>query len=672
MIDKAMTSSAPVVVVAVTRGGARLGRSIAVLLDRPTELHVAARFADDAGPSAVPFEGPLRERVEALFPRVGGLVFVLALGATVRLIAPLLADKRSDPAVLVVDEAGRHVIPVVGGHAGGANELAETVAAALGAEPILTTASDGLGLPAIDTLGQAQGWTLDVPREVVTRVSAAVVDGEPVAVYEDAGDPAPLDALPADWPRLATPDALTAWRGPALVVSDRILNWAPPRAAAHTSPDRSPDGPGNDAPEGPRHHAPAVPRAVTPPAVPADRVVYRPPTLVLGVGCSLGASADELEKLAREALREAGLAAGSVALVATINRRLTEPGVVELAARFGVPLRGFAADALAAVAEAPSPSAEVARHVGTPGVCEPAAILASAGGTLLVPKRKSAMGTVAIARRAVGAQSARRGHLALVSLGPGPLDLLTPRTRRTLLEAGTVIGYRAYLESLATIVSASALRPYELGQERERAAAAIALARTGQRVALVSSGDVGVYGMAGLVYELLGSTSEPLAVEVVPGVTAATAAAALLGAPLMLDFAAISLSDLLVPWEQIERRLVAAAEGDLVIALYNPASARRRRQIARAKDVLLRHRPPETPVGLVREAYRPEQSVRVVTLAELDDPAVDMKTVVIIGNAATVRVGDRLVTRRGYLGAADVTPGAYQSRQSAEALRGQA
>ncbi|MDP8922433.1 MAG: cobalamin biosynthesis protein, partial [Chloroflexota bacterium] len=387
---------------------------------------------------------------------------------------------------------------------------------------------------------------------------------------------------------------------------------------------------------------------------------------------------------------------GSVALTATIDRRLDEPGVVELAARLGVPLRGYPAEELAAVGDAPSPSAEVARHVGTPGVCEPAAILASEGGALVVPKRKSAMGTIAIARRS-GTSPVGRGHLVLVSLGPGALDLLTPRARRALLDADAVIGYRAYLDLLTTILPTSVLRPYELGEERERAAAAIALARVGKRVALVSSGDVGVYGMAGLVYELLRSpagsetpecrtstpeaseasgsqppnprASEPLAVEVVPGVTAATAAAALLGAPLMLDFAAISLSDLLVPWEQIERRLAAVATGDLVIALYNPASARRRRQLTRAKEILLGHRPADTLIGIVREAYRPDQSVKIATLADLDDHAVDMKTVVIVGNSSTVRVGDRLVTRRGYLGDAGGTRGI---QEPAGAERGRA
>jgi len=609
-----------IALLAVTRGGARLARSVAAMLGEDVELHVAARFLGDGGEEAFPVDGPLRDRVAALFPHVDGLVFVLALGATVRLVAPLLGDKRRDPAIVVVDEAGRHVIPVVGGHQGGANALAERVAAATGGEAILTTASDALGLPAIDTLGADRGWRLDSPREVVTRVSAAVVDGQAVAIYQDAGDLDPVDALPSEWPRVSTLDELARWPGPALLISDRTSE----------------------------HDA----------CLASERcVLLRPPTLVLGMGCSLGASADELECLAGSALTEAGLAQASVALVATIDRRLSEPGVVEFAARLGAPLRGFSAEELAAVSVAPNPSSEVARHVGTPGVCEPAAILGSDGGSLIVPKMKSAMGTVAIARRAAGAVAETEGQLALVSLGPGPLDLLTPRARRALLDADTVIGYRAYLDSLRSILPDSVLRPYELGEERERAVASIELARAGRRVALVSSGDVGVYAMAGLVYELLAEApraqedamASELAVEVIPGVTAATAAAALLGAPLMLDFAVISLSDLLVSWDQIERRLEAVARGDLVLAIYNPASTRRRRGLARAKEILLAHRPDDTPVGLVREAYRPEQSVRFMTLADLDCEHVDMKTILIVGNSATAILDGRLVARRGYV-----------------------
>ena len=286
-------------------------------------------------------------------------------------------------------------------------------------------------------------------------------------------------------------------------------------------------------------------------------------------------------------------------------------------------------------------------------LCEPAALLASEGD-LIVAKQKSAHATVAVARRR---DAASIGQLMLVGLGPGALDLLTPRARRALEEADLVVGYRAYLESIASLVPPKRLLGYEIGQERERAEEAIRLARTGRRVALVSSGDIGVYGMAGLVFELLSDDSRdvgsPLEVEVVPGVTAASAAGALLGAPLMLDFAAISLSDLLVPWETIERRIEGAAAGDLTVVLYNPASVRRRTGLARAVEILRQHRPPTTPVGLVREAYRPEQSVMVTTLADLPLGQVDMKTVLVIGCSRTAVLDGRLVTRRGYGGARD-------------------
>jgi precorrin-3B C17-methyltransferase len=218
--------------------------------------------------------------------------------------------------------------------------------------------------------------------------------------------------------------------------------------------------------------------------------------------------------------------------------------------------------------------------------------------------------------------------------------------------ADAVVGYHAYLDLLRPWLAGPAYHGSPIGEEVQRARLALMLARAGQRVALVSSGDAGVYGTAGIVFELLheeGAGAEAMGVEVIPGVSAAHAAAALLGAPLMNDYAAISLSDLMTPWEVIARRLEAAAAADLVVALYNPASGRRRAQLARTQEIFLRHRAAETPVGLVRNAGRPGQSVRVVALGELLAQEVDMLTLILVGNRATIRVGDRLVTRRGYL-----------------------
>jgi precorrin-2 C20-methyltransferase/precorrin-3B C17-methyltransferase len=239
------------------------------------------------------------------------------------------------------------------------------------------------------------------------------------------------------------------------------------------------------------------------------------------------------------------------------------------------------------------------------------------------------------------------GRLWVVGLGPGDARLLTPQAEGALRAAEIIVGYGAYLEALKPLGLGGELRASPIGAEAERASLALQLAASGKRVALVSSGDAGVYGMASLVLE----TAEQLPgieVEVVPGVTAALSAAALLGAPLGHDFACISLSDLLTPWPVIERRLDAAGRGDFVVALYNPLSRRRTWQLPRARELLLQHRAAATPVGLVDRAYRPGARVWLTTLGELDGAGVGMETVLLVGNSQTRVFNGRLVTPRGY------------------------
>jgi len=434
------------------------------------------------------------------------IVFFGAAGIAVRLLAPLLKDKASDPAVVVVDDAGRHAISLLSGHEGGANELARNVARQLGAEPVLTTASE--------------------------------------------------------------------------VLSDR--------------------------------------------------------NLLLGIGCSRGASAAEIEDLAREALRTAHAGFESVVEIGTIEAKADELGLLEFAARWHVPLRCFSAGELAGVT-VPNPSSTVQAAVGTPSVAEAAALLA--GAELLVPKMTSSTVTVAVGRRP------RHGSLSVVGLGPGGRQQLTFEAWEALRAADTVIGYGLYTDLVCEWLPLADCQPFPIGQELERTRRAIDLAAAGQRVALVSSGDAGIYALAGLVYEQL-SHEATLDVEVIPGITAAISAAALLGAPLMADFAAISLSDLQVSAELIRDRLHAAAKADLVVVLYNPASGQRRELLAAARDILLAHRRPETPVGLVRNAYRTDQSMRLTTLAEVPLDNVDMLTTVIVGSSQTYIQAGRMITRR--------------------------
>jgi precorrin-3B C17-methyltransferase len=244
-------------------------------------------------------------------------------------------------------------------------------------------------------------------------------------------------------------------------------------------------------------------------------------------------------------------------------------------------------------------------------------------------------------------------RITVVGLGPGDAALLPPLAREALLRAQAIVGYKGYIELVEPeILAGRRVLSTGMTGEVERCNAAIDLALEGVETVVVSSGDAGVYAMAGLVLELLEARGllDALELDVVPGIPALCAAAALLGAPLMHDFAVISLSDLLTPWAVIEKRLAAAAGADFVVVLYNPRSGRRKDQLPKALAVLAAHRPGGTPVGLVKRAYRPGQEVIATTLDGLDPESVDMQSILVVGNAATRMAGGRMLTPRGYAG----------------------
>ncbi|WP_444951849.1 precorrin-3B C(17)-methyltransferase [Micromonospora ureilytica] len=522
------------------------------------------------------------------------VIAFLATGAVVRIVAPLLDDKRTDPAVVVVDEAARHAVALLGGHAGGANALAEQVAALLDARPVITTATDAVDLPGLDTLG----WPV---QGAVAAVSRAILDGEPVRLVADVDWPLP--ALPPNV-RAADGDITeedTSDGGYRLLVTDRVV--APDERTA----------------------------------------VLRPPSLVAGVGASRGVPAAEVAELLHRVLAEAGLDPASLRCLATADIKADEAGIRSTADALGVPLATWPATRLAAV-DVPHPSEVVRAAVGTPSVAEAAALLGTDGraddATLLVGKTATAMATVAVARHAP------RGRLAVVGLGPGAADLRTPRAVAELRRAAVVVGLDQYLDQVRDVLRpGTRVLSSGLGAEEARARAAVAEAAAGRAVALIGSGDAGVYAMASPVLEY---ADERIDVVGVPGVTAALAAGALLGAPLGHDHAYLSLSDLHTPWDVIERRVTAAAEGDFVTLFYNPRSRARDWQLGKALGILAAHRPPDTPVGVVRNASRPGERVHLATVATLDPSIVDMYSVVVVGSTDTRLVAGRMVTPRGY------------------------
>jgi precorrin-3B C17-methyltransferase len=243
------------------------------------------------------------------------------------------------------------------------------------------------------------------------------------------------------------------------------------------------------------------------------------------------------------------------------------------------------------------------------------------------------------------------GRLTVVGLGPGDPSLTAPRAREALASARVVAGYVTYLDLVPPgLLEGKRIISTGMTGEVDRCSRAIEEALAGWDTVVVSGGDAGVYGMAGLVLELLEARGllDVLTLEVVPGIPALAGAAALLGAPLTHDFACVSLSDLLTPWELIEKRLAAAASADFVLVLYNPRSRRRAGLLARALEIVGEHRSPGTPVGMVRQAWRVGQSVRVDTLATVDPESADMLTLVVVGNSRTRRAGGLMLTPRGY------------------------
>lgn len=599
-------SGEPVAVVVLTAAGAKLAARIARALPG-AELHGRAGriakaeivFADTA------------THLRALFRAGVPIVGICAAGILVRALAPFIKNKGDEPPVIAVAADGSVVVPILGGHRG-ANRLAARIASVLGIKAAITTAGDAaLGIAIDEPPG---GWRVANPA-AAKPIAAALLAGRPVAVEVDDGFAAPwIDDL----------RAAVAGRG---------------RAAAKI-------------------------RVTAATATKGRALVIHPPVLALGIGCERGADGKELIGLVRRALKKANLAPESVACVASLDLKSDEPAVHALAESLGVPARFFFAAELEEQApRLASPSDVVFRAVGTHGVAEGAA-LAAVGkkGRLVVAKTKSKRATCAIAVSPVPLDAAHigrpRGSLHVVGIGPGAADWRTPEASRAIAAATDLVGYGPYLDLLGDAARGKARHAGTLGAEEARVRLALDLAAQGRAVALICSGDAGVYGLATLVLELMEREGRAdwnrVELAVVPGLSALLAAAARAGAPLGHDFCAISLSDLLTPWAMIKARISAAAAADFVVALYNPASERRRDQLAAARDILAAARPPATPVVLARNLGRPGEEVAITTLAQFDPARVDMLTLVLVGNSTT-RVaahGGRawVHTPRGYAG----------------------
>jgi cobalt-precorrin 5A hydrolase/precorrin-3B C17-methyltransferase len=557
----------------------------------------AQRLADAWPGQTRRYDGPTRQALPRAWAECDGLVCFLAVGATVRLIAPLLDSKWTDPAVVCVDESARRAVAVVGGHAAGANALAARVAAVFVADAVITTATDAENLPGLDSLG----W----PTEgAIGTVSRALLDGERVRL-ESAHT----------WPLPPLPDTVGEVGEYRILITDRA-----------GSPD---------------------PRTA----------VVRPPSLVIGVHAAPGAAAEDVLRLADNALGEAGLSPASVTALAAVldgDAPAAGPAITEAAQQRGwavlaYPASGLAARGAAGRDPAGRPAAGI-RTAGRPAAGSgarrrqpaaldtalrpPEAAALAAADELVVPERGVEGASVAVA------QIRPRGRIALIGTGPGPSDLLTPRALAELRRASVLAGLGRSLDQVGDLLRPGTRILPGAGDAAACGQEAIRQARLGHAVAITFPADPGMHEVAGLVLSLAG---DDIDVVEVPGVTAALAASAVLGSPLGGSNAVISPGEH-TSWAVTEAQVRAAAEAGFVLTVCLPAGKADEPRLDMVLGVLRQYRAADTPVAVVRDAHRTDQQVFLSTLGALEPCQASEHSVIIVGTASTRVVAGRMIT----------------------------
>ena len=620
-----LTASQPArpVILCLSKAGLAIARRLAEVIDADIHGH-AVRC-----PDAPHHFGKATPHIADLFCSGRPVIGICAAGILIRAVAPHLRHKGTDAPVIAVAESGNVAVPLVGGHHG-AITLARQVADAVGANLAITTAGD-------------DRWGI------------------------------PLDEPPAGW-RLANQAAAQRVM-PQLLAGDGAFIDGDCLEGLNEWFDRVPRGNAVSLTVTRRQRTPGE-----------SELVYCPQDVMLGVGCARGCQPDEMIDLVMQELTRADINAASIAGVFSVDLKADEPALHALAAMLDVPLRIFDRETLAA--EAPrlaSPSAVVEEEIGIPGVAE-AAALAAAGpdGKLIHKKVKSANATMALALAPAPvdepALAGRKpGRVMLIGIGPGQAEWRTPEASQMILGADELVGYDLYIDLLGAVAAHIPRRDFKLGEEEARCRYALEAAAAGKDVAVICSGDAGIYAMGALVYELLdrdeadgGVSDAARRVQIVsaPGISALQAAAARSGAILGHDFCAISLSDLLTPWEAIEKRIHAAGVGDFVVAFYNPVSKRRRTQLAAAREILMQYRGGDVPVILASSLGRPDEKIQYRTLGGLDIDEVDMLTTVMVGASSSKRLdlgrGSAVYTPRGYAKHLDAPQGRKQDETEAD------
>jgi len=542
------------------------------------------------------------------------IIFIGSIGASIRLINSFLTTKDKDPGVIVIDKKGSKIIPLVGSHQSNTQNIAFQISNLFGGEIIETNNSSDQKYLNIDSFGQQWGWKRSGERKDWSKLVIKQSKNEQIFCKQLSGN--------------------SLWRGSD---SAEIINQI------YEKDTEKPDS---------TFHVSIYENHET---------TWHPPVLWIGIGCERNTSKELIANSLNDFLESSNLSHHSIAGFATIDIKKNEKGILELARENNLPIKYFNKKELSKIV-VPNPSNVVQKEIGTPSVAEASCLLAAGEESKLLiekiifkdkdfPRSKSGAVTFAAAE-SENQHNPSNGEIHIIGSGPGDTSFLTNDSRKALARCTVWIGYKMYLDLIKPLKrSDQVLIESNLTEEKKRCSKAIKLSQEGIKVALISSGESGFYGMAGLLLELLQKIKKEYRpyFEVHPGISSVQLAAALGGAPLMNDFCSISLSDRLTPWSLIEKRIEGALLGDFVIALFNPQSIERNWQLKSVIDLCLKSRQGDTPVLIARQVGRENQSKKFFTLKTVPFKEIDMLTIIIIGNSQTTLVDEIFLTPRGYL-----------------------
>ncbi len=572
------------------------------------DIYIAGSSKEDGKENELIQVQKPREILLKKWPEIDLIIFIGSIAASIRIINPFLTSKDQDPGVIVIDNKCSKIVPLIGLHQSNTHNISCQISNLLGGEIIETHNSSDQSLLNLDAFGNQWGW----------KRSGKIKDWSKLVIKQAKNEEIFCKQLSGN----------SLWKTSE---SAEIINQIDKKET------KKPDS---------TFHVSIFEN---------HGITWHPPVLWIGIGCERNTSKELIANSLNNLLESRNLSQQSIAGFATIDIKKDEKGILELSEEKNLPIKFFSKKDLSTII-VPNPSNVVQKEIGTPSVAEASCLLAAGEESKLLEEKrifKNQSGAVTIAvAESKNQYNPTHGEIHIIGSGPGDISFLTNNARKALSRCTVWIGYKMYLDLIKPLKRKDqVLIESKLTEEKDRCSKAIKLAEEGIKVALISSGESGFYGMAGLLLELLQKIKKEYRpyFEVHPGISSVQLAAAISGAPLMNDFCTVSLSDKLTPWSLIEKRIKGALAGDFVIALFNPQSIERNWQLKSVIDICLQSRHGGTPVLLARQVGRENQTKKFSTLNTIPFKEIDMLSIIIIGNSQTTLVDEIFLTPRGYL-----------------------